>query len=145
MTTISGVLFVYMVTTTATPSRTWHLQCDKLICLPTPKAPDFIREELSTVGVGSGFSHSNPVDVTIQRQGKRVVTAREFDWMPYRFTEKPTRFVTWPWEMKSWRDGKSFKLERPFNFALGALPKLPSNYDPKGFAQNGDDFVADAR
>ncbi|KAH9532410.1 hypothetical protein CY35_19G092300 [Sphagnum magellanicum] len=138
-------LFVYMVTTTATPSGTWHLQCDKLICLPTPKARDFTHEKASTVGVGSGFSHSNPVNVMIKRQGKRAVTAREFDWRPCRFTGKPTRSVTWPWEMQSWRDGKSFKLEKPSSFAFGALPKLPSNYDPKGFAQDRDDFVADAR
>jgi len=137
-------LFVYKVTTTATPSGTWCLQCDKLICLPTPKARDFTREESFTGGVGSGFSHSNPVNVMIQRQWKRAVTAREFDWMPCRFTGKPTRSVTWPWEMQSWRDGKSFKLEKPSSFVLGALPKLPRNYDPKGFAQGTYDFVADA-
>jgi hypothetical protein len=138
-------LFVYKVTTTATPSATWHQQCDKLICLPTPKAPDFTREENSTFGVGSGFSPSNPANVMIQRQRKRVVTARAFDWMPCRFTSKPARSVTWLWEIQSWRDGTSFKLERPSSFALGTLPKLPIIYDPKGFAQATGDFVADAR
>lgn len=138
-------LFVYKVTTTATPSGTWHQQCDKLICLPTPKAHDFTREENSTYGVGSGCSPSNPLNVMIQRQRKRAVTVRAFDWMPCRFTSKPSRSVTWPWEIQCWRDGTSFKLERPSSFALGALPKLPMTYDPKGFFQREEDFVADAR
>lgn len=138
-------LFVYKVTTTATPSGTWHLQCDKLICLPTPKAREFTREESFTAGVGSGCSPSNLLNVRIQRQRKRAVTVREFDWMPCIFTTKPPRSVTWPWEMQCWGDGKSFELEKLSRFALGALPKLPSNYQPNGFPQGRDDFVADAQ
>ncbi|KAH8932749.1 hypothetical protein BDL97_19G090300 [Sphagnum fallax] len=137
--------FVYMVTTTAAPSGTWHLQCDKLICLPTPKAREFTREESSTAGVGSGCSPSNPLNVKMQRQGKKAVTVREFDWMPCIFTTKPTRSVTWPWEMQCWGDGKSFELEKLSRFALGPLPKLPSSYKPNAFWQGSDDFVADAR